>query len=316
MTYRDKKKGRCISGRVLEPLAIARKATSESGLESELSHSVRYLRPLCDYLIRSFSICFFLSHPCAIAPTCAITRTFPVFHHYRQLNRRTHHQSILTFARVLICYCPTPPGIALQGLPTTPMGALPSTGAGAAEASIPAAENAATAAVAESRSSSSPGPSTSFCPSAPEAEVLRRAYGKESPINKYLDLALSDFDESFALLPQDANILDPRLMGPNFMNERVRLRMPAGVGPGLEAGRGWRGGHDVLDEVFAMAMQVIGRQDEAARMRREGGRVGRGGMEGNLSPESPLAQLFWQTFLPWNVFPTPSRPPPPPPRWL
>ncbi|CAN0344182.1 unnamed protein product, partial [Hapterophycus canaliculatus] len=93
---------------------------------------------------------------------------------------------------------------------------------------------------------------------------------------KYLDLALSDFDESFALLPQDANILDPRLMGPNFMNERVRLRIPAGAGgPGLERGRGWRGGHDVLDEVFAMAMQ------------------------GNLSPESPLAQLFWQTFLPW-----------------
>ncbi|CAM9753416.1 unnamed protein product [Scytosiphon promiscuus] len=209
-------------------------------------------------------------------------------------------------------------GIALQGLPTSPMGALAGTGAAAAEAIPPAAEDtAATAAVvAGARLSSPPAPSTSFCPSASEAEVLRRAYGEESPINKYLDLALSDFDESFALLPQDANILDPRLMGPNFMNERVRLRMPAGAGPGHEGGRGWRGGHDVLDEVLAMAMQVIGRQDEAARVRRRGGRGGRGGAGGNLSPESPLAQLFWQTFLPWNVFPTPSRPPPPPPRWL
>lgn len=223
----------------------------------------------------------------------------------------------LTSIDVCMFQCPTSPGIALQGLPTTPMEA-PETGAGAEPATSPAAGNtaAAAAAVAGSRPTSSPAPSASFCPSASEGEVLRRAYGKESPINKYLDLALSDFDESFALLPQDANILDPRLMGPNFMNERVRLRMPAGAGPGVEGGRGWRGGHDVLDEVLAMAMQVIGRQDEAARIRRQGGRGGRGQAEGNLSPESPLAQLFWQTFLPWNVFPTPSRPPPPPSRWL
>ena len=148
-------------------------------------------------------------------------------------------------------------------------------------------------------------------------EVLERAYCKNSPVHKYLDLALADFDEAFALLPQDANILDPRLMGPNFMNERVRLRMPDGAGAGGGGGRdmGWGGGQDVLDEVLAMAMQVIGRQDAAARLRRQRG--GRGGAaEGNLSPAAPLAQLFWQTLLPWNVFPTPSRPPPPPPRWL
>ena len=136
-------------------------------------------------------------------------------------------------------------------------------------------------------------------------------------MHKYLDLALSDFDEAFALLPQDANILDPRLMGPNFMNERVRLRMPDGGGGGAGGGRdiGWGGGQDVLDEVLAMAMQVIGRQDAAARLRRQRGGRG-GGAGGNLTPESPLAQLFWQTLMPWNVFPTPSRPPPPPPRWL
>ncbi|CAM9847316.1 unnamed protein product, partial [Laminaria digitata] len=63
-------------------------------------------------------------------------------------------------------------------------------------------------------------------PSESEAEIMRRAYGAGSPIHKYLDLEVSDFAESFALLPQDANILNPRLMGPNFMNERVRLRMP------------------------------------------------------------------------------------------
>lgn len=198
----------------------------------------------------------------------------------------------------------------MQGLAPTPAGA----GAGGGGAvSAPGGTAAAPAARAEARSSSSP--STSFCPSASEVEVLRRAYCKESPVHKYVDLALSDFDEAFALLPQDANILDPRLMGPNFMNERVRMRMPDGAGAGGGRRMGWGGGQDVLDEVLAMAIQVIGRQHAAARLRRgQGGRGG--GEEGNLSPESPLAQLFWQTLLPWNVFPTPSRPPPPPPRWL
>lgn len=91
--------------------------------------------------------------------------------------------------------------------------------------------------------------------------------------------------------------------------------MPGGVGAGAGGGVGWGGGQDVLDEVLAMAMQVIGRQDAAARMRRQGGGRGRAA-EGNLNPEAPLAQLFWQSLMPWNVFPTPSRPPPPPPRWL
>jgi len=181
----------------------------------------------------------------------------------------------------------------------------------------PAVEVAAStaAAGAGAESPSSPSPSRCFCPSTSEDEVLRRAYGKNSPIHKYLDLALSDFDESFALLPQDANALDPRLMGPNFMNERVRLRMPGGVGVGAGGGAGLEGGQDVLDQVLAMAMQVIGRQDATARMRGQG-RGGGGSAEGNLRPEAPLAQLFWQTLMPWNVFPTPSRPPPPPPRWL
>ncbi|CAM9671848.1 unnamed protein product [Ectocarpus sp. 6 AP-2014] len=191
-------------------------------------------------------------------------------------------------------------GIALQGLPSTPATReAAGAGAGAGEATAPAGTIGA-----------------DFCPSAAEVEVVQRAYGEGSPIQKYLDLALSDFDESFALLPQDANILDPRLMGPNFMNERVRLRVPPGVVPGGGGERGWGGGQEVLDEVLAMAMQVIGRQDAAARMRRQGGRRGQGGAEGNLSPSSPLAQLFWQTLLPWNVFPTPLRPTPPPPRWL
>lgn len=189
-------------------------------------------------------------------------------------------------------------GIALQGLPSTPA-TREAAGAGGGEATAPAGIIGA-----------------DFCPSAAEADVVQRAYGKGSPIHKYLDLALSDFDEAFALLPQDANILDPQLMGPNFMNERVRLRVPPGVVPGGAGERGWGGGQEVLDEVLAMAMQVIGRQDAAARMRRQGGGGGRGGAEGNLSPSSPLAQLFWQTLLPWNVFPTPLRPTPPPPRWL
>ncbi|CAN0024818.1 unnamed protein product, partial [Ectocarpus fasciculatus] len=167
-------------------------------------------------------------------------------------------------------------GIALQGLPSTPATGEVA-GAGGGEAAAPAGIISA-----------------DFCPSAAEAEVVRRAYGKGSPIQKYLDLALSDFDESFALLPQDANILDPRLMGPNFMNERVRLRVPPGAVPGGAGERGWGGGQEVLDEVLAMAMQVIGRQDAAARMRRQGGGRGRGGEGGNLSPSSPLAQLFWQ----------------------
>eukprot|EP00903_Cladosiphon_okamuranus_P006771 g6603.t1 len=199
-------------------------------------------------------------------------------------------------------------GIALQGLAPRSAGDGAEVGAVAALGSAGAAQ-----APADARLPSPPG--SGFHPSASEVEVLRRAYCKESPIHKYLDLALSDFDEAFALLPQDANILDPRLMGPNFMNERVRWRLPDGAGAGGGRGMDWGGGQDVLDEVLAMAMQVIGRQDAAARLRRQRG--GRGGAaEGNLNPESPLAQLFWQTLLPWNVFPTPSRPPPPPPQWL
>lgn len=194
------------------------------------------------------------------------------------------------------------PGIALQGLAVASAGDSP----GAGETGEANGKVAAGAAEAESSRSS-------VCPCEAETNVLRRAYGKESPINKYLGLPLSDFDEAFALLPQDANILDPRLMGPNFMNERVRLIMPA-----VPGGGGREGALDVLDEVLAMAL-LIGRQEEGVGRDRgvlRGGRHGRARAEGNLDPEAPLAQLFWQTLLPWNVFPTPSRPTPPPPRWL
>ncbi|CAM9226574.1 unnamed protein product [Pylaiella littoralis] len=174
-------------------------------------------------------------------------------------------------------------GIALQGLATTnasPAGGLAGGGGGGlagetAAPPAPAARAQAQAATADSSSAAS------------EAEVFRRAYCSGSPIHKYLNLALSDFDESFALLPQDANVLDPRLMGPNFMNERVRLRVPPGAGGGAGGGgRGWGGGQDVLDEVLAMAMQVIGRQDAAARMRREAGGGGQGEEEGVLRGET------------------------------
>lgn len=191
-------------------------------------------------------------------------------------------------------------GIALQGLGTS------STGDAVVASEAAAGPTAAAAAAAESGTSSA---ASAPCPSPSEAEVLQRAYGPGSPILKYLSLALADFDEAFALLPQDANILDPRLMGPNFMNERVRLRMPGGGGRG----------QDMLDEVVAMAMQAGGRQGAGMRGAQGWDHRGRrvaGGAQGNLNPESPLAQLLWQTLLPWNVFPTPSRPPPPPPRWL
>lgn len=200
-----------------------------------------------------------------------------------------HRRNQLAF----VCFCLLVSGVALQSLVSTlkgdPHGAV-------APADTTVASTAA-------------GPSLSTaCPSASETEVLRRAYGKGSPIHKYLDLARADFAESFELLPQDANILDPRLMGPNFMNERVRLRMPAGGGRG----------QDVLDEVLAMVMQAVGRQAGDMGWDRVGMRRGHRGRlaEGNLSPEAPLAQLLWQTLLPWNVFPTPSNPPPPPPPWL
>ncbi|CAN0122610.1 unnamed protein product, partial [Discosporangium mesarthrocarpum] len=61
-----------------------------------------------------------------------------------------------------------------------------------------------------------------------EAETLERAYGPGSPLSKYAEVLLSDFGESFPRLP--ANALDPRLMGGNFMNQRLgRVRLPAAV---------------------------------------------------------------------------------------
>lgn len=152
------------------------------------------------------------------------------------------------------------------------------------------------------------------CLSKAESEVLERAYGPKSPLHKYLDLEVSDFvDEGFARLPQDANILDPRLMGPNFMNERIRFRLPPGVGGGEGGGRR-------EDEVLAMAARGFrdARVDVIRAMRRGGGHRWGGPRrtEGNLNPEAPLMQLLWQSLLPWNVFPTPSRPVPPPPAWL
>lgn len=152
-----------------------------------------------------------------------------------------------------------------------------------------------------------------FGPCALEKEVLERAYGKDSPIEKYLDLPSSDFEEAFALLPQEANLLHPRLMGANFMNERVRLRLP-------EVPRGW-GDRGAFDELLA-GMQVrdageeMGRRGGDGRWLRDPGGAARRVRAANLDPRAPLAQLFWQTLLPWNVFPTPSRPTPPPPDWL
>lgn len=206
---------------------------------------------------------------------------------------------------------PAASGIALQAFATAPSSAGDASGAGG----IVSAEASA--------GSSGSSPAQSQPSTTSEAEVLERAYSKTSPINKYLHLALSDFDESFALLPQDANILDPRLMGPNFMNERVRLRMPGGVGGGGNGGGGvGEGGRDLLEEVLAMAMQAVDREAAGRGRGRAVAPLGalprgrRRNAGGNLNPEAPLAQLFWQTLLPWNVFPTPSRPPPPPPRWL
>lgn len=158
-----------------------------------------------------------------------------------------------------------------------------------------------------------------------EMDVLARAYNsRSSPIHKYLDLAVSDFvEEGFALLPQDANILDPRLMGPNFMNERVRFRLPAG--PAAGGGGGGLGGVGLgagLDELLAMALDLGHGDRRAVAMRGMGDGVGgrrqqQGGpRRGNLDPRAPLLQLFWQSLLPWNVFPTLSRPVPRPPPWL
>lgn len=150
-------------------------------------------------------------------------------------------------------------------------------------------------------------------PCAPEKEVLKRAYHKDSPIEKYLDLPSSDFEEAFALLPQEANLLHPRLMGANFMNERVRLRLP-------EAPRGWAdrvGFDELLAGMQARdAGEEMGRGGGGGRWLRDPGGAARRVRAANLDPRAPLAQLFWQTLLPWNVFPTPSRPTPPPPDWL
>lgn len=106
-------------------------------------------------------------------------------------------------------------------------------------------------------------------------------------------------------------------MGPNFMNERVRFRLPDGAGGGNGGGRGGAG----IDELLAMALALGHGENRADALRRGGGEDVRlqrhgGSQRGNLDPQAPLMQLFWQSFLPWNVFPTPSRPVPPPPRWL
>ncbi|CAM9122097.1 unnamed protein product [Choristocarpus tenellus] len=138
-----------------------------------------------------------------------------------------------------------------------------------------------------------------------EIEILKRAYQPNSPLTKYLDMALSDFSESFPTLPANANALDPRLMGANFMNQRLaRVRLP-----GMRGGRrnGEEGGALVN---MANLMEQL-RQNEVAEDV-QGRAAGRGGVgSGNLDPALPLAQLFWQTLLPWNSFSTPRNPVPP-----
>jgi hypothetical protein len=54
-------------------------------------------------------------------------------------------------------------------------------------------------------------------------QVLSRAYSADSPLHKYTSLAVADFSDAYQQLPQDANILDPLLMGPNMMNQRLRF---------------------------------------------------------------------------------------------
>ena len=115
-------------------------------------------------------------------------------------------------------------GTGAPGANTAEAAATAATTAAAAAAATAATTTAAATAGATAAAAAVAEPtSSSMRPSASEAEVLRRAYGAGSPIHKYLDLEISDFAEAFAQLPQDANILNPRLMGPNFMNERVCL---------------------------------------------------------------------------------------------
>lgn len=150
-----------------------------------------------------------------------------------------------------------------------------------------------------------------------EEMLIREVYQEGSPIGKYSALVLSDFtEESFVRLPADANILDPRLMGPNFMNGRLRLPLPPAA-----LGRGERGGvaendmHGLMDIAAGLRLEEADRAHWRRRPRSRHLRLVQG-LRGNLDPEAPLAQLLWQSLLPWNVFPTPSNPPPPPPAWL
>lgn len=190
-------------------------------------------------------------------------------------------------------------GIALQGMAT-----------------VSAIMNGGMSEATTSTNVTPPAPAMSASVSPDETEALGTAYREGSPLHKYLDLVVTDFsDEGFARLPADANILDPQLMGRNFMNQRMRVQLPPGMGNNNR-----RDLPEGIDALQAFVRELGHLEEEAHVLRRGQARnrlqAGRRTHRGNLNPEAPLAQLLWQTLLPWNVFPTPSNPPPPHPARL
>lgn len=61
-------------------------------------------------------------------------------------------------------------------------------------------------------------------------QVLQKAYAHPSPLHKYRHFTVGEFSDAYPQLPADANILDPVLMGPNMMNQRLRFGGNGGHG--------------------------------------------------------------------------------------
>jgi len=104
-----------------------------------------------------------------------------------------------------------------------------------------------------------------------DVERLLQLYSFDSPVHKYRQTMVTDFKDEFERLPGDANMLNPALLAPRMA--RVHRRQ-------LNA---------QAEEQFLLQQAMMENLDINA-------------IQGNLTPDMPLMQLFLQSLLPWNSF--------------